>query len=314
MYLSYKNRIVYLGLTFTDSGKIKEDIRVNITEKKSNITTKYINFCAKNYLAPLKVKLTYLNACSLSSLCYGSETWGDNDSNELETVYRVGLKNALSVRQSTCNEIVYIETDMCPVKCLVKRRQLKFWLSLNENLVVTSNLYKLINEAKRINIPYIKYYESLAATYNTPDNCERVLREENFQKMKTKILNEFDKDIDSKLGTYLQVNPNLDCPAYSDTIFEIERILITRYRTGSNNLRIETGRIKCPVLPREQRLCLCEVSVQTLHHVLFECEKVRNMENANLFIDTFTTVEEFFRLPNVHEHILTISKTLKVEI
>ena len=92
--LSYKNRIVYLGLTFTDSGKIKEDIRVNITEKKSNITTKYINFCAKNYLAPLKVKLTYLNACSLSSLCYGSETWGDNDSNELETVYRVGLKNA----------------------------------------------------------------------------------------------------------------------------------------------------------------------------------------------------------------------------
>ena len=42
--------------------------------------------------------------------------------------------------------------------------------------------------------------------------------------MKMTIKAEFDKDIDSKLGTYLQINPNLEIPVYSDTIFELERI------------------------------------------------------------------------------------------
>ena len=312
--LSYKNRIVYLGLIFTDSGKIKEDIQANINEKRGNITTKYTNFNAKHYLAPLKVKLNVLNACCLSSLCYGSEIWGDNDSNDLETIYRIGIKTALSIRQSTCNEIVYVESGMYPIKSLIKKQQLKFWLSLNENLVVTSNLYKLLEEAKRIRLPFINYYESLATSYNTPENCERFFREEYLQKMKEKFNAEYVKDPDSKLGSYIQVNPDLYSPIYDDTVFELERILITRYRTGSNNLKIETGRFRCPVIPREQRLCSCEMDVQTLRHVLLECEEVRNMPNAERFIGTFTTVEEFFKLSNIHEHIMAISKTLKIEI
>ena len=313
-FLSYKNQIVYLGLIFTDSGKIKEDIKTNINEKRSNITTKYTNFNAKYYLAPLKVKLAVVNACCMSSLCYGSEIWGDNDSNELETIYRIGLKTALSIRQSTCNEIVYVESGMYPVKSLIKKRQLKFWLSLNENLVVTSNLYKLIEKAKRIKLPFIKYYESLATSYNTPENCERFFREEYLQEMKEKCNAEYVKDPDSKLGSYIQVNPDLINPAYDDTVFELERILITRYRTGSNNLKIETGRYRCPVIPRDQRLCSCEMDVQTLRHVLLECDEIRNMPNAERFIGTFTTVEEFFKLPNLHQHIMAISKTLKIEI
>ena len=49
-------------------------------------------------------------------------------------------------------------------------------------------------------------------------------------------------DIDSKLDSYLQVNPNLQTPSYNDNQFEIERIHITRIRTGSHNLLIESGR------------------------------------------------------------------------
>ena len=56
------------------------------------------------------------------------------------------------------------------------------------------------------------------------------------------------------------------------------------------------------------------MDVQTLRHVLLECEEVRNMPNAERFIGTFTTVEEFFKLSNIHEHIMAISKTLKIEI
>ena len=52
-------------------------------------------------------------------------------------------------------------------------------------------------------------------------------------------------------------------------------VYITRFRTGSNNLLIETGRFATPRIPRENRMCLCGTEVQTLRHVLMYCPIVR---------------------------------------
>ena len=60
-----------------------------------------------------------------------------------------------------------------------------------------------------------------------------------------------------KLGAYLQVNPDL-CKSNNNNLFEIDRMRVTRYKVGSHNLKIETGRMCNPVLPREDRLCLCK--------------------------------------------------------
>jgi hypothetical protein len=48
--------------------------------------------------------------------------------------------------------------------------------------------------------------------------------------------------------------------------------LLVRYRTGSHNLRIESGRT--PYIPREERLCSCNEGVQTVKHVLLNCKLV----------------------------------------
>ena len=142
--LSYKKEIVYLGLLFSDTGNINHDVRLNIQNKRSNVSVKYTNFCSRNYLAPVKVKLTVLHACVMSSLCYGCETWGNNSCKELEVVYRIGLKTALSVRPSTYNEIVYIEAGTYPAICTVRKQQIKFWLSILRNLEFSSSLSNLI--------------------------------------------------------------------------------------------------------------------------------------------------------------------------
>ena len=69
--LKYKSEIVYLGLIFSDIGKIGNDIKKNIQSKRSNVTVKYTNFCAENYLAPLKSNSPFFTRV-LSSLCYGT--------------------------------------------------------------------------------------------------------------------------------------------------------------------------------------------------------------------------------------------------
>ena len=46
----------------------------------------------------------------------------------------MGIKTALAVRMNTCNEIVYIESGTYPAICIIKKRQIKFWDTLNKNL------------------------------------------------------------------------------------------------------------------------------------------------------------------------------------
>ena len=87
---------------------------------------------------------------------------------------------------------------------------------------------------------------------------------------KIKIEQAFHEDRDSKLGTYLIVNTDLSTPLYKN-VFELEGVCLTRLRTGSHNLLIETGRCANPKIPREQRLCNCGTNIQTISHVLLEC-------------------------------------------
>ena len=77
-------------------------------------------------------------------------------------------------------------------------------------------------------------------------------------------------DVDSKLCTYLQVNPFLETPVGSDDVFENERIHTTRFRTGSRNLLIETGKF-FPGMSRKMRIWSC--GVPSLRHVLMRIRR-----------------------------------------
>lgn len=77
----------------------------------------------------------------------------------------------------------------------------------------------------------------LVGSYISYENCERIIREEYLQKIKKKFSKDYMKAHDSKLGKYVQVNPTLKNPIYTDNVFELERILLTQYKTESNNLR-----------------------------------------------------------------------------
>ena len=96
-----------------------------------------------------------------------------------------------------------------------------------------------------------------------------MLKEEHQMKQTQAIQNAFQTDENSRLSSYLQVNPALISPAY-DNKPEFQRVCITRYRTGSNNLSIEKGRMYGNVA-REDRLCACNMVIQSLKHVLLDC-------------------------------------------
>ena len=66
---------------------------------------------------------------------------------------------------------------------------------------------------------------------------ETALRNAWNEKWKLKFTSEFDNDSDNRLGTYYGVNPSLEkYVPQPQNIMEVERILVTRYRTGSHSV------------------------------------------------------------------------------
>ena len=174
--LEYKKSVVYLGVIIGDSGILSEDTDAYIENKRANVTIKYGNFVHRNILAPLDVKLTVLNTCVTASLTYGCETWSRSKIQKLETAYRQGLKTALSIRDCTNNDIVYIESGEMPLYIRISKQQLTFWKSLKSLLAdhPLHHIKRLIELG--IDCDYIKYFKELDDIYGgDPITCENEL-------------------------------------------------------------------------------------------------------------------------------------------
>ena len=122
-----------------------------------------------------------------------------------------------------------------------------------------------------------------------------------------KIRSKSNNDVDSRLGVYLHVNPQLVPPNQRVDILEPERVLVTRHRCGSHELKIETGRLCHPKIPREERVCICNMGVQSLRHCLFECPLLHELHEEY----AYTSIEEVFMLPDVAKLLMRMKNLLK---
>ena len=306
--LKYKSVQEYLGVFVTDCGSIKHDITKFICEKRSNVLVKFTNFCSKNFLAPLSVKLTVLDTCVSSSLLYASETWMEYGK-EVEVIYRNGIRIALGVRSNVNNEVIYTESGKYPLKCRILKQQLKFWLSLKDYCERSpdSALKHFLDVANQLEIQYVKWYESLESTYGSPENCQRMLEAEYRTKWKSK----FDEavDMDSRLGAYAQVNLTSSTPKYlSELMFETDRLLLTRFRCGSHSLAVEKGRYSN--VPREDRLCSCGRGIQTILHCFTECPCTRHLFRGK----EYASLSDVFRDEDICILLHKVCKVLKVPV
>lgn len=307
--LKYKSSNKYLGILISDSGIIKNDVTSFVHDKIGDVLIKYKNFCKSNRNAPLFVKLKVLKTCVTSSLLYACETWSSCLPNIVETSYRSGLKTALSVRDNINNEIIYTECNEYPLTCTIQKSQLSFWLKINTyiNENPDSPLNFIINIALSLNISYLKHYVNLQNKYGSPENCFSCLQQYYKNIWKNQFM-KFSNDINSRLGYYLLVNPSLSCVIDSyQNLFETDRIYISRFRTGSHSLLIETGRYNN--IDRDNRICICRNGLQTVFHVFCECPIT-----IPLLDKRYNNIQEIFSSSNLHVNLLLIAKSLKISL
>ena len=149
---------------------------------------------------------------------------------------------------------------------------------------------------------------NLESDYVTSASCEDILHSKchNIQNQK---IEKDSTDVDSRLGTYYRINPLLSKfkPVILHSLTENERILITRFRTGSHSLAIELGRYSRT--DRVNRLCVCRQGIQSVWHIFMECPLTRDLSAGN-----YRNLFEIFDDRNLHNLLLSITSRLKIAI
>ena len=201
-----------------------------------------------------------------------------------EVIYRNGLRTALGLRSNVNNEILYVESGKYPLRWRILKQQLKFWLSVQNYCEKSpdSALKHFLDVAIRLQLPYVTWYKSLENTYGTPETFLPMLEAE----CRATWKNSFDEtvDIDSRMGTYAQVNPALCTPAYINaTMFETDRQLLTRFRFGpirrqskKGDMRIFRETKDCVLVALTFRpYCIASATVQ-LRDIYFKGRSLRH--------------------------------------
>ena len=143
--------------------------------------------------------------------------------------------------------------------------------------------------------------------HETSKNCQKNLLDAFHDVTKNTIRAKAESDAESRYGAYMTVNPELRNIGYP-LVLETDRIIISRYRSGSRNLNIEKGRMCNPKIPREERLCLCNNKIQTLEHCLLRCTILQDLREQY----SFPSVNAAFDNPNIARFLLQMKKILRI--
>ena len=123
--INHCNIYTYLGSPFTSDGLLSTVIKAHTQEKMAHFH-KFIGFLDKKFDLPFIMKRRIFDACLMSGLLYGCESWLNGDIKPVCKLYNWALKQMLGVRHSTCNDMCYVESGYSSLKAIIQSKQRKF--------------------------------------------------------------------------------------------------------------------------------------------------------------------------------------------
>ena len=215
------------------NSSIGDQLKEQIKDKTGH-SLKFSAFLSKNSDAPYVVKRKVWHSALMSALFYSCESWLTRDLKAAEKVYMTTLKQMMSVRTTTCTDIVLLESGEIGAKGLIRMRQYNFLRQLFNRVSFNgSYLEQVINKARESNTVSGRLITELMD--DTYPDCVTEITDR--RKQSVMMSNS------TRRKTYRDLNPTLSTsPVYSDEdIPEWERKAFTRMRLSSHDLAFEKG-------------------------------------------------------------------------
>ena len=330
----------YLGIIFTCSGKFTRAMET------LKIKAKKVWFALSRSFntwegTPAKILLKLFSSMVQPILLYGSEIWGSYlyrkiDSMAFENIIFNTKLGFETLHLQICKQILGINKKSSNISTLGELG--RFPLILNVLKSVFSYLVRilhfphssLINTAlkahKEILVGPLSFLQ-LPKIANKEVKYHFAIFESNIL-TKTKLTTESRKILDklqtlfkyyfpklvqnnNKLELYFKVKKQFRFENYINFVANVQhRIAITKFRTSTHNLPIETGRYKNT--PKEERYCIMckENKIGNEKHVLFECTNKAIQDSRNKLlrkIQSLVPVFETFKNNDKLVYILSCS-------
>ena len=267
--IDFRDHLEILGSHI--SGNLKYDLELHLKKRFKNVI-KFFNYVRSNKLAPVSVKLKVLKSCVMSALLYNCEAFGQKIPEGLDQLYYKMIRAALGVRSNVSNLTLLVESGCLPLECIIRRRQLKFFRrfmkSIERHSIRSAIFQKLLSNKSE----YLNHYTTLDETYSSVDD----LKEEYIRNVHDKIKTfAADREKHYKYWVYLQLNPELKPSPFLGRIDKVGKA-ITKFRLGSHNLKIETGRWQR--IPRNERLCSTCGVIGDEWHMFYDCVAISRVD------------------------------------
>ena len=302
---SYK----YLGTTITNTGSFKLN-EVNL--KKKGLRAAFI--ISKNigmFAAPSssirvfeKVVEPILTYNGEVGLAFFPKTWDIKKftknmwdiGKEINKVVLNFLRQVLGVHKKTTNIAILTETGKHPIAIKVFVLIMKFWVRLH------TTEHKLLIAAHKLNLEQdmtsrqswtriVSYLVKVTGTNARPSNDQKK-NNKIIKSFKTNLLASFEDwwqeqtTTDGKLDFFFKHKKTFTYEKYLDTLPRHLRMYVTRMRTSSHNLPVETLRYTKKKIKREERKCnICNLGeVGDEYHYLLRCNNVEIQGTKNVFM------------------------------
>ena len=167
----------------------------------------------------------------------------------------------------------------------------------------------MITKGINANVHYLRHYMKLHKDFANEAECYAFYRKKFDLNIRQSLTQKIQVHSYSPLDDYGMINPSLKTPLFNIgyTMNESDRRILTKYRSGSHMLKINTGYYQRT--PIEERLCRCS-EIQTLRHVIFSCKLTEKLRNDNFP----ENMEEFFLdTPLATTYLKAMEEILKIK-
>ena len=225
--VEYSDTYWYLGSPVCDDGNMTTIATVHSKDKIKHVF-KFFTFLKKNHNMPFILKRKVAEACVLSALIYGTETWLTDNFKQLNILYGRIIRALLGVKHSTPIDLCLIDADINPLKNIIMDRRRTF----------------MVNK-----VPILTLDDPLGY-------CLNLTRGIKGRQLKGK----------TRYQTYTRLNPTLvQHPIYTCHIRDSFRINLSRFILSSHRLRVETGRWTRPLTATED--CVRVVTLSKMRNM-----------------------------------------------
>ena len=274
----------YLGVVLNYTGSFLLNNQYAVGKALKAMHVLYSNI-SKHFVNP-KISLELFDAFVNPIINFGCQIWGFTKSKELERIHLKFCKMVLGVKQSTCNAAVYGELGRYRLYINRYVLMIKYFFKVikSENILIKTIYKTMLNDMSFGKANWLSRVKSLLEENGFLyiwENPERVNLDHFVGIFKQRLKDSFLQKWYSDLSTstvlsplYRHLKDEFEMASYLSIILTKSlRICLTKIRTSSHILRVESGRHGRIRIPRNERFCIyCDMNcIEDEYHFIIEC-------------------------------------------